>query len=156
MRKSFLKTDRLELSLDSELTNAAVARREVGAYAHAAGLDEEAVQAARTVVTEAFTNAASHAYGDREGTIEIEAQADADALTVVVRDYGDGIRPSPVASEGHGRLGLLMIAALAELCQIRRLRPRGTELVAVIGRSGGASGPTAMRSARAEPRPLVA
>ncbi|UJA19485.1 ATP-binding protein [Thermoleophilia bacterium SCSIO 60948] len=156
MRKGFLKSDALELSLDSDLTNAAVARREVGAYAFAAGFDEEAVQAARTVVTEAFTNAASHAYEEGEGPIEIEARADGPALTVVVRDYGDGIKPSPIASQGHGRLGLLMIAALAELCQIRRLRPRGTELLAVITRSGEPSAPTGLRTSRSEPRTLVA
>lgn len=125
--------DRIVLALDSSLTNAAVARRELGEFADSKGFDDEAVQAARVIVTEAFTNAASHAYRGGDGQIEVEAVCEAEGLRIVVRDYGEGIRPSPVASSGtHGRLGLLMIAALAELCQIRRLKPRGTELTAVI------------------------
>ncbi|MBA2240371.1 MAG: ATP-binding protein [Solirubrobacterales bacterium] len=140
----------LELNLDSNLANAALARREIERMANRAGLEEEEVAAAKTVVTEAFTNAASHAYPAGEnGPIDVLALAREQVLTVIVRDFGAGIRPAPLTPQTKGRLGLLMIAALADFCQLRRMPEGGTELTARI------SAPTAAGSPPAEHAPEV-
>lgn len=154
-------SNRVELRLDSDLSNGSRARREIARLAERAGLDEEGVMAAKTVVTEAFGNAAAHAYPDgRTGPVEVLAEAARGSLTVSVRDSGRGITPSPITPDTRGRLGLLMIAALAEFCQLRRLPGGGTEVTARISRSAPADRRSELRSdlaaGRAAPRARAA
>jgi hypothetical protein len=49
-------------------------------------------------------------------------------MTLVVRDYGGGIRPRPTPDEPSLRLGMALIAALASSFEIRGGQGRGTEI----------------------------
>jgi anti-sigma regulatory factor (Ser/Thr protein kinase) len=125
--------DPVALTLDAVPENAAVARRAVTDVAEQAGLDAETVAKARLVVSEAFTNAAAHAYPEgSDGEVEVAAYPARSGITVVVRDQGEGLRPRPASRHPSERLGLLLIAALATTTRLRQRPGGGTELRADI------------------------
>jgi anti-sigma regulatory factor (Ser/Thr protein kinase) len=125
--------DALTLTLDATPENAATARHAIADVATRAGLDRETVAKAKLVVSEAFSNAALHAYPESgEGVIEVVAYPDAAGITVVVRDHGAGMRPRPASGRSSERLGLVLIAALAQSTRLRQLPGGGTELRADI------------------------
>jgi serine/threonine-protein kinase RsbW len=125
--------DPVTLTLDAVPENAAVARRAVTDAAEQAGLDAETVAKARLVVSEAFTNAAAHAYPEgSDGEVEVAAYPARSGITVVVRDHGDGLRPRPASRNPSERLGLVLIAALATTTRLRQRPGGGTELRADI------------------------
>lgn len=129
----FSDPGRVDLILDAAPENAAVARRAVVDAAERVGLDGETVSKARLVVSEAFSNAAAHAYpDDSDGEVEVVAYPDPSGITVVVRDRGEGLRPRPASDAATERLGLLLIAALATTMRLRHLPGGGTELRADI------------------------
>jgi anti-sigma regulatory factor (Ser/Thr protein kinase) len=129
----FPDADPVNLTLDAVPENAAVARRAVTDAAEEVGLDPETVAKARLVVSEAFSNAAAHAYPDGDdGEVEVAAYPDPAGITVVVRDRGEGLRPRPVSGHSSERLGLLIIAALATSTRLRHRPGGGTELRADI------------------------
>lgn len=125
--------DSLALSLEPNPENAAVARHAVADLADRHGLDDAVRTSAEVVVTEAFTNATRHAYsGEPRGPVEITASAQDGTFEIAVRDHGDGIRPSPASPDGSGRMGLLLIAALADSVRLLHLREGGTEVRAAV------------------------
>lgn len=92
-------------------------------------MDPVAVSDLKTIVSEACTNAAIHAYGDGEGPLEVEVTPDEGGLTVAVRDQGTGIRPQANLDQSRLRLGLPLIAALASSFSISGGLGGGTEVV---------------------------
>jgi anti-sigma regulatory factor (Ser/Thr protein kinase) len=125
--------DLVKLVLEAVPENAAVARRAVTAAAEQVGLDAETVAKARLIVSEAFSNAAAHAYpNDDEGEVEVAAYPDPSGITVVVRDHGKGLQPRPASDRSSERLGLVLIAALANTTRLRQRPGGGTELRADI------------------------
>jgi anti-sigma regulatory factor (Ser/Thr protein kinase) len=132
--------DPVNLVLDAVPENAAVARRAIADAAEQVGLDAETVAKARLVVTEAFTNAAAHAYPNGgDGTVEVAAYPDPSGITVVVRDDGEGLRPRPASGRPSERLGLVLIAAMATTTRLRRRPGGGTELRADIAANGASA-----------------
>ena len=88
----------------------ATARHAVRDLAKRAGAPVSDVQLA---VSEAVSNAVSHAFRDRPpGQVRVEAWLEAGSLHVVVSDDGDGMRPN-LESTGLG-LGIMLITKLAE------------------------------------------
>lgn len=131
----------ISLDLEPVSENAAVARQAVARLADSCGL-QEAGAAARLVVTEAFTNAARHAYPNgHSAPITVSARRCGESLEISVRDRGRGIRPRPMARGEGGRLGLLMIAAVSEFVQIARVPDGGTELKARVCANGPLGAP---------------
>ena len=123
----------VSLDLEAIPENAATARHAIADAAARAGLDGETVAKAKLVVSEAFSNAAAHAYPEDDGgRIEVAAYPDAAGITVVVRDRGEGLRPTPASDGASERLGLVLIAALAQSTRLRQLPGGGTELRADI------------------------
>jgi anti-sigma regulatory factor (Ser/Thr protein kinase) len=93
------------------------------------GMDEPGIADLKTVVTEACMNVVVHAYpADSPGPLEVEAVPEHDGLTVVVRDYGMGIRPRPDVDRPSLRIGLTLIAALSSSFEIKGGIDRGTEI----------------------------
>jgi anti-sigma regulatory factor (Ser/Thr protein kinase) len=130
---SLADPDAVSLTLDAVPENAATARHAIADAAMRAGLDRDTVATAKLVVSEAFTNAAAHAYPDDvDGLIEVAAYPHSEGITVVVRDRGEGLRPRPASDHPSERLGLVMIASLATSTRLRRLPGGGTELRADI------------------------
>jgi hypothetical protein len=79
-------------------------------------------------VSEAVSNVVLHGYRDdpAPGVVEVDADLTDEELLIVVADHGAGFSPRS-DSPGAG-LGLSLIKAMADDVQVRRRRPRGTEL----------------------------
>ena len=92
-------------------------------------MDEPGIADLKTVVTEACMNVVVHAYPAGEpGLLEVEALPEPEGLTVVVRDFGMGIRPRPDVERPSLRIGLTLIAALSSSFEIKGGIARGTEI----------------------------
>lgn len=119
----------LLFALPASAENVAIVRHAVGGLAETLGMDPVGVTDLKTIVTEAATNVAVHAYGDEGGPLEVEVAPDDTGITVIVRDHGSGIRPRPDLEESRLRLGLPLIAALSTHFSISGGIGRGTEVV---------------------------
>jgi serine/threonine-protein kinase RsbW len=110
-------TPDMELALAARAENIAIVRHALGGFGEAFALPDSKLSDIRLAVTEACANVVVHAYPEGEdGAMEVVASMSEEALTVLVRDWGRGIRPRP-DSPGLG-LGLSLIAALAETVQL--------------------------------------
>jgi anti-sigma regulatory factor (Ser/Thr protein kinase) len=119
----------LQMSLPARAENVAVVRHALAGLAERIGMDDPGIADLKTVVTEACMNVVVHAYpGDAPGLLEVEAEEELDGLTVVVRDYGMGIRPRPDVERPSLRIGLTLIAALSKSFEIKGGVDRGTEI----------------------------
>jgi anti-sigma regulatory factor (Ser/Thr protein kinase) len=117
------------MSLPAKAENVAVVRHALAGLAERIGMDEPGIADLKTVVTEACMNVVVHAYpADQPGLLEVEAGEELDGLTVVVRDYGMGIRPRPDVERPSLRIGLTLIAALSKSFEIKGGVDRGTEI----------------------------
>ncbi len=104
-------------------------RHALAGLADRIGMDEPGIADLKTVVTEACMNVVVHAYPAGEpGLLEVEATEELEGLTVVVRDYGMGIRPRPDVDRPSLRIGLTLIAALSKSFEIKGGVDRGTEI----------------------------
>jgi anti-sigma regulatory factor (Ser/Thr protein kinase) len=146
----------LQISLPAKAENVAVVRHALAGLAYQIGMDEAGIADLKTVVTEACMNVVVHAYPDEEaGPLLVEARPEPEGLTVVVRDYGSGIRPRPDVERPSLRIGLTLISALSRSFEIKGGIERGTEirmhLPLVAGEEDGASErPAAATPAQAE------
>jgi anti-sigma regulatory factor (Ser/Thr protein kinase) len=144
------------MSLPARAENVAVVRHALAGFAERIGMDEPGVADLKTVVTEACMNVVVHAYpADTPGLLEVEAAQELDGLTVVIRDYGMGIRPRPDIDRPSLRIGLTLIAALSKSFEIKGGIDRGTEIrmhlpLQAGTESAGSAGPPAPTAAVAE------
>ncbi len=105
----------LRMVLPAKAENVSVVRHALAGLAEALGMEAGRLSDLKTVVTEACMNTVVHAYGeDGSGSIEIEALREDDALVVIVRDRGSGIRPKVDVERQSLRMGLPLIAALSD------------------------------------------
>jgi serine/threonine-protein kinase RsbW len=119
----------LQMSLPARAENVAVVRHALAGLAERLGMGETRIADLKTVVTEACMNVVVHAYpGDESGLLAVEATEEKEGLTVVVRDFGRGIRPRPDADRPSLRIGLTLIAALSASFEIKGGVDRGTEI----------------------------
>jgi anti-sigma regulatory factor (Ser/Thr protein kinase) len=84
----------------------------------------------KMAVSEACTNVVVHAYDDGAGMLEVDMLADAQSLSIHVRDHGGGIHPQPARSRDVPALGLglPLIAALSDAFELRGSSGQGTEV----------------------------
>lgn len=126
-----MNDDRLGLlmTIPAQPENVAVVRHAVAGLAEQLGMQEPAVGDLKTVVTEACMNAVVHAYDKGEpGPLQVEANAEGAGLTVTVRDFGRGIRPTADDERQSLRIGLTLIAALSSSFSISGGLGKGTEV----------------------------
>ena len=119
------------MSLPARAENVAVIRHALAGLGERLGMDDLSVADLKTVVTEAAMNVVVHAYPDGEdGLLSVEAFGEQEGLTVIVRDFGSGIRPRPAPDVERQslRIGLTLIAALSSSFEIRGGIDRGTEI----------------------------
>jgi len=122
--------------LDSTLDSVEVAETEVLKAAQDIGFGEDELHQLGMAVRESMVNAVVHGnrYNARK-KVHLSVTQDADRLTVVIADEGDGFElnelPDPLAEENllrqSGR-GLLLIRAFVDEFQVRRGEPTGTEV----------------------------
>jgi serine/threonine-protein kinase RsbW len=131
------------MSLPARAENVAVVRHALAGLAERIGMDEPGIADLKTVVTEACMNVVVHAYPAAEpGRLEVEAIQELEGLTVVVRDFGMGIRPRPDIDRPSLRIGLTLIAALSKSFEIKGGVDRGTEIrmhLALLSGGGAAT-----------------
>jgi anti-sigma regulatory factor (Ser/Thr protein kinase) len=127
----------LQMLLPARAENVAVVRHALAGLAEEIGMDEAGIADLKTVVTEACMNVVAHAYAGEPGPLTVEANPDADGLTVVVRDEGRGIRPQADVNAPSLRLGLSLIAALSSSFAISGGLDRGTEVSMRVPLQGG-------------------
>jgi serine/threonine-protein kinase RsbW len=125
------------MMLPAKSENVAVIRHALAGLAEEIGMDEPGLADLKTVVTEACMNVVLHAYGGEPGPLNVEAEADPDGLTVVVRDEGAGIRPQANTERDSLRLGLSLIAALSSSFSISGGIDQGTEITMRVPLRGG-------------------
>ena len=119
----------LQMKLPAMAENVAVVRHALAGLAEQVGMDETGVADLKTIVTEACMNVVVHAYGDGGGPLVLEAEADAEWLTVIVKDSGSGINPRADSERASLKLGLSLIAALSASFSISGGLGRGTEVM---------------------------
>ncbi|MFI9005749.1 SpoIIE family protein phosphatase [Actinosynnema sp. NPDC053489] len=102
----------LRTTLPARPDSLALMRREVAAWAGAAGLSADLLDDLQLTLGEAAANVVDHAYGDGTGDLEYALTTTATGVNVVVRDRGRW-RPVP-ADPGHRGRGMQIIRALAE------------------------------------------
>ena len=114
-------------------------RREVAAFAHRAGLDEDGVADVRLAVSEAATNAVVHGYRDvGEGALKVVAYVAGGELNVIVSDSGVGLAPR-ADSPGLG-LGMPLMASVTSRFRVVS-RGTGTEIHMAFALPDGAASP---------------
>jgi anti-sigma regulatory factor (Ser/Thr protein kinase) len=79
-------------------------------------------------------NAAVHAYDGPGGEFEFSARSTDGEIAIVVSDYGTGIRPRPSFNSPTARLGLLVMAALAQRLVIQSRANGGTTIRAEVAK----------------------
>jgi anti-sigma regulatory factor (Ser/Thr protein kinase) len=120
--------DTLHLSLDAEAENIGLVRSAVADLASSHGMEEPTLGDLKTVLSEACSNVVRHAYPEVPGTFEVEAFLEEDALAVVVRDFGTGMRARASADDSSMRLGLGLISMLSSQFEIVGRSSGGTEI----------------------------
>ncbi len=119
----------LWLAMPSRAENVALVRQAFGGLADAVGLAEPVLADVKTAVSEACNNVVVHAYGGGEGPLQVGARTAGHELSVLVRDQGEGIRPTPVVNDQavHG-VGLSLIQALTDRVEFGGGVGKGTEV----------------------------
>lgn len=121
--------DRFQITLPAQPDSLPLARRAVVAHAERLGIASAGIADLKTVVSEACANVVRHAYQEDEaGTLEVQIDSGARELSMVVRDFGGGVRP--LSSEGMPslRLGLPIIGALSSSFNLISVLSQGTEI----------------------------
>ncbi|HEX3911115.1 MAG TPA: ATP-binding protein [Solirubrobacteraceae bacterium] len=117
------------LTLSNQPENVLLVREALSGVAETVGVDGVDLNDIRTAVTEACNNVVLHAYEGAEGPLQVELYLMAEAVEVVVRDHGTGIRPH-IRSEEEAALGigLSIIQALAPRVEFKDVPGGGTEV----------------------------
>jgi len=89
------------------------ARRELSAFAIAAGATGEQLEGIRLVVSEAVSNAVLHAYDEELGEIQVTAAVLPGELWILIADEGGGLRAERSENRGLG-LGLGWMAQFSD------------------------------------------
>ena len=84
--------ERFRMELESLSKNEEFARVVVAVFLSRLDPTLEEIDDVKTAVSEAVTNAEIHGYGGEKGAITVEVETEGKELTVVVEDYGVGIR----------------------------------------------------------------
>ena len=122
------KSPNVRVALEGRPENVALVREILAGLADALDLGG-VLEDVKAAVSEAANNVVIHAYGGEAGPMDVDLRVTADQLEVVVRDYGEGIRPRAVDDSFPGRgIGLAVIEALADGVELRAHAPSGVEV----------------------------
>jgi anti-sigma regulatory factor (Ser/Thr protein kinase) len=123
----------LRLGLAARAENLALVRQALAGFGEAIALDDGALADLKQIATEACMNAVVHAYPeDEDGRVDVFAGSDGRRVELRVRDWGVGFHPRPAEPDGSLRLGLPLIATVADSFEIASPADGGTELTARV------------------------
>ena len=118
----------LRLGLAARAENLALVRQALAGFADAISMGDGTLADLKQIATEACMNAVVHAYPavGEEGRIDVTAIANEGTVELRVRDWGVGFRPRPAEPDGSLRLGLPLIATVADSFEIASPADGGT------------------------------
>jgi anti-sigma regulatory factor (Ser/Thr protein kinase) len=117
------------LTLSNRPENVLLVRETLSGMAETVGVDGADLNDIRTAVTEACNNVVLHAYDGEEGPLDVEVYLSGQAIEVVVRDHGTGIKPRIRTEEEEALgIGLSIIQALAPRVEFKDVSGGGTEV----------------------------
>lgn len=145
----------LRLGVAARAENLALVRQALAGLGDAKGISAELIADLKQIATEACMNAVVHAYpGEQEGRIEVRARVDDREVSLAVRDWGVGFRPRPAGGDDHSlRLGLPLIASLADSFEVEAPRDGGTEIRVRLALAEGNADARPARAEDAAPPP---
>jgi anti-sigma regulatory factor (Ser/Thr protein kinase) len=120
--------DPFHITLPARADSLPIARRAIVSYAEKLGVAKSGIADLKTVVSEACANVVRHAYEDEPGTLEVDLNPGPEELSMVVRDFGGGIRPWTSGDVPSLRLGLPIIGALSSSFRLVSVLSGGTEI----------------------------
>lgn len=118
----------LALAFAAEAANVPLARAAIGGLAQGLGMEEPTLGDLKTIVTEACSNVVRHAYPSEPGIFEVEAFPVGGNLSVVVRDFGEGMRARLSIGQPSMHIGLGLISELSSHFEISDGSDGGTEV----------------------------
>ena len=107
-----------KLRIESDVNNLAKIRNFIRQSISKPGVDEEVVDDVILAVDEAATNIMLHGYKSHSGMIEIDVDARADRLTIIITDQAPGFDPTlvpppdltlPLEQRPLGKYGVFLI-----------------------------------------------
>lgn len=126
-------TTELRLGFAARAENLALVRQALSGLADAVSIPDGPLADLKQVATEACMNAVVHAYPPgEEGPIDVVAIASAGDVELRVRDWGVGFHPRPAEGDRSLRLGLPLIATIADSFEIASPADGGTTVIARI------------------------
>jgi anti-sigma regulatory factor (Ser/Thr protein kinase) len=119
----------VRLNLASTPENVVLVREMLSGVAEAVRLDGGDLNDIRTAVTEACNNVVLHAYEDETGPMDVEVCIGEDALRVLVRDHGNGIKArDDIADRTPPGIGVHVIQTLTNTVEFKDGPDGGTEV----------------------------
>jgi serine/threonine-protein kinase RsbW len=133
--------DPMSWSWPAEASAVSTARHTVVGWLRAQSLSDPPLSDIALMVSEAVTNAVTHAYvgHPQPGDVNVTVQAGDDEVLVEVADRGNGLRPRP-DSPGSG-YGLAVMVAVAERFEAQTAQGQGTRLRAWFSRDPAVATP---------------
>jgi anti-sigma regulatory factor (Ser/Thr protein kinase) len=117
VRREPLAGQTLRLSFAAEPRRIPSIRRHIGRWLRGNGFGDDDVSEILVACTEACTNAIQHAYGLKEGLVELVAWVQAGEATITVRDFGRWKAPATTDREDAGR-GLPLMRGLMDTVDV--------------------------------------
>jgi anti-sigma regulatory factor (Ser/Thr protein kinase) len=109
----------VELNIDSNPANLAMAREAVEKLCKSAGFDENAIHEIGLCVNEAHANVIRHAYDNAiDKPIQIRAMFDGQQVIIALRDWGNGVNPTELPP---GKRDPLVPGGLGLVCMEKML-----------------------------------
>jgi anti-sigma regulatory factor (Ser/Thr protein kinase) len=115
----------IAFDLAPEEASVGTARRAITAFAAENGASDDLLGRVAIALSEALSNAVSHAFAEHGGSVQIAADVEDGDLEVVVADDGLGLRPGDGPGLG---LGLLLIERCSDVFLVRNRLPQGVEV----------------------------
>lgn len=128
----------MKLEFSSKSQNESFARVTVAAFASQLDPTIEELADIKTAVSEAVTNAIIHGYGDKEGTVIIEAYLDKQELTLKIKDNGRGIEDVDLAVQPlytsrpdleRSGMGFTVMETFMDDMKVKTVKGEGTEII---------------------------
>jgi len=127
----------IQLKIDSDPANLAMAREAVEQLCKTAGFDEKAIHEVGLCVNEAHANVIRHAYDNAtDRPIEIRAAFDGTQVIVTIRDWGNGVNPAELPPPRRDPMtpGGLGLVCMEKMLDEARFEPQADGMLLTMTR----------------------
>lgn len=122
----------------SKSQNEGFARVAVAAFVSQLDPTIEELTDVKTAVSEAVTNSIIHGYGEKEGTVKIEAMIEGITLTIIINDEGVGIDNIKLAMQPlytsrpdleRSGMGFTVMETFMDSLEVKSEKGKGTQII---------------------------